>query len=514
MPESADNRPNVLFIQSDQHCAAVTGCYGDPLVRTPNLDGLAARGVVMGNAYCASPICVPSRSSLLTGRYPYENQVWTNSHVLDSAIPTMVHAMGAARYKPVQIGRMHFKGPDQLHGFAERLVGDHGPNYFGGRPVDHGMLEGTAGPHRVSLERSGPGQSAYEVHDEYVTAAAVDYINKVGVRRRSGQPLEPFAMWVGLMLPHQPYVARMEGYELYRDVMTMPRDPGTFSEGLHPYLRWWRQQCGIDKVSDEEVLRSRTAYWALVTRMDAMIGEMLDSLKRNGFDKDTLVVYTSDHGDQLGEHGLWWKQTFYEDSVKVPLILSRPGVLPQGVRCDRVVSQIDLNATVLDAIGAPRLPRSRGMSFLKLLRDPDEAWDDLAFSEYCTDAPSEAMVQGQGVPLPEAGADGWFHRMIRRGDWKLNYYHGMEPQLFNLAEDPHERRDRAQDGDCRAVRTELTKEVLMGWDPSTIAATMAALHEDRRILTSWARHVQPRDRYRWDLRPEMDLLDEPPADIS
>ena len=144
---TARRRPNVLYIQSDQHNASVTGCYGDAVVRTPNLDGLAARGVVMDAAYCASPICVPSRMSLITGRYPYENEVWTNDHILDSAIPTYAHSMGAAGYRPVQIGRMHFNGPDQLHGFAERLVGDHSPNYIGSpRPVDHGALEGTRGP--------------------------------------------------------------------------------------------------------------------------------------------------------------------------------------------------------------------------------------------------------------------------------------------------------------------------------------------------------------------------------
>ena len=123
--------PNLLYIHSDQHNPYVTGCYGDPLVQTPHLDSLAAEGVVLENVYCPSPICVPSRMSMLSGRYPYENAVWTNSHILDSGIPTFAHAMGAAGYQPVLIGRMHSLGPDQLHGYAERLVGDHGPNYHG-----------------------------------------------------------------------------------------------------------------------------------------------------------------------------------------------------------------------------------------------------------------------------------------------------------------------------------------------------------------------------------------------
>ena len=165
-------RPNLLYIHSDQHTAAITGCYGDPVVATPHLDQLAARGVVMESAYCPSPICVPSRMATVTGRHPFENDCWTNDHALDSGVPTLAHAMGAAGYAPILVGRMHSRGPDQLHGYAQRLVGDHSANHVGGIPdIDHGMLTGTQGPARISLELSGIGQNAYQVHDEAVTAA-------------------------------------------------------------------------------------------------------------------------------------------------------------------------------------------------------------------------------------------------------------------------------------------------------------------------------------------------------
>ena len=508
-----DTRPNVLFIQSDQHCAAVTGCYGDPVVQTPNLDRLAARGVVMDSAYCASPICVPSRSSLLTGRHPFENRVWTNMHMLDSAIPTMAHAMGAAGYRPVQVGRLHFNGPDQLHGYAERFVGDHGPNYAGGAPVDHGSLVGTTGPHRVSLHKSGHGQSAYEVHDEHVIRTAVDLIEGIDSRKRDGEQTAPFSISLGLMLPHQPYVARERDYDMYRGTVPMPSRPEPFGDAIHPYLRWWREQCGIAEVTRDEVLRARTAYWALVTRMDAMIGDVLDALERSGLSGETLVVYTSDHGDLLGEHGLWWKQTFYEESVRVPMVLSWPDVLPQGSRCARVVSHMDLNATVLDAIGAPELPRSRGRSFLGLLRESGTPWDDVAFSEYCTDSTSEALAGGLRSTLPDAGRNGWQHRMVRRGDWKLVYYRGMEPQLFNLKEDPGEMHDLAADPGYRTVRNDLVFEVLEGWDPEAVALEMAAAQSDLQIMKSWAQNVQPPDTHRWGLRPEMSYLD-PEGDLG
>ena len=488
MNENPTQKPNLLYIHSDQHNPYVTGCYGDPLVQTPHLDGLAAEGVVLENVYCPSPICVPSRMSMLSGRYPYENEVWTNTHTLDSGIPTFAHAMGAAGYHPVLIGRMHAIGPDQLHGYAQRLVGDHGPNHPGGRGVDHGMLSGTAGPARISLQKSGPGQSAYQVHDEDVTVATVDYLNRLGIQKRAGLLNEPFSISVGFMLPHQPFVARRADYELYREQMTMPKNPEPFSDALHPYFRWWREKCGIVEVSDAEVRRARTAYWALVTRMDVMVGEILTALQENELAENTLILYSSDHGEQVGEHGLWWKQTFYEDSVKVPAILSWPGVLPEGIKCSRVISSLDLNATMLDALNAPALPNSRGRSVLPLLYNADTAWEDVAFSEYCTD-------------------EGCYHRTVRSGDWKLNYYHGQPPQLFNLKEDPGELHDRADDSACQEIREELTRTVLDGWNPERIAEQMAAKREDLQILAAWGRHTQPKDKYRWNLMPEMDYLD-------
>ena len=473
-------RPNLLYIHSDQHNPAVTGCYGDALVQTPNLDKLAEKGIVFTAAYCSSPVCVASRMSMLTGRYPYENEVWTNNHILDSGTPTLAHAMGAAGYHPVLIGRMHAPGPDQLHGYAERLVGDHGSNYSGGGEVPENL--------RTSLQKSGPGQSAYRVHDEDVIAATVDYLNQLGVRKRAGQPAEPFCLSVGFMLPHSPYVARREDYDLYRDVMTLPRYPDPFADDLHPYFRWWRQRCGIEVVPEAEILRARTAYWALVARMDAMIGEIFAALRRNNLEENTLILYTSDHGDQVGEHSLWMKRTFYEGSVRVPALLSWPGKLPEGIRCDRVLSSLDLNATMLDALDAPRLLNAHGRSVLDLVRFENTEWEDVAFSEYCT-------------------YEGCLHRMIRCDEWKLNYYHGQEPQLFNLSEDPHELKDRVHDSSCRKVRENLTARVLEGWHPQVVASKMAAKRADLELIRAWAGHTKPKDQFRWARQPEMDYLD-------
>ena len=489
-----ENQPNILLIHSDQHNPFVTGCYGDPLVNTPNLDSLARNGVVFDACYCASPICVPSRMSMLSSRHPHENQVWTNQHCLDSSIPTFAHGMGAVGYDPVLIGRMHSVGPDQLHGYTRRLVGDHASNYLGGGGVDRGELNGTAGPDRVSLIKSGPGQSAYQVHDEDVTASTVHLLNQIGVQKRAGLMNKPFSISVGYMLPHPPYVAREGDFAKYEHAIGLPAKPGPSATFQHPYLQAWRKFTGIEKVSEEEILRSRASYWGLVARMDEMIGQILNALRDNDLSENTLIMYTSDHGDMLGEHGLWWKHVFYEESVRVPLIVSWPGVIPSGQHCDRVVSALDGTATLLDACGASPLPNASGSSLLPLVSNPEGMvkWDDVAFSEYCSD---------EYTPSGEC-----YQRMIRRDAWKLIYYHDAKSQLFNIAEDPGELVDRAGDPGCQDVLLELTQQVLDGWNPEEIASKMAAKRADITVLRDWARRTHPVDTHRWTLKSEMNYL--------
>ena len=192
--------PNLLYIHSDQHNPYVMGCAGDPVVETPHLDRLATEGVQCTQVYCPSPVCVASRMAMLAGRYPSDIEVWTNNQILDSGVPTMAHAMGAAGYQPVLIGRMHSIGPDQLHGYVARPVGDHSSNWPGG-----GHAPAMA---RGSLEKAGPGQSSYQVHDEDVTSAVVYFLNQLGVQKRAGQSEGPFSLSIGFMLPHSPYLAR------------------------------------------------------------------------------------------------------------------------------------------------------------------------------------------------------------------------------------------------------------------------------------------------------------------
>jgi choline-sulfatase len=508
---AASARPNILHLLSDQHSAFVMGCAGDAVVRTPNLDQLARDGALFEAAYCASPICVPSRMSMLTGRHPFQNRCWNNSHILDSGIPTFAHALGAAGYRTCLVGRMHSLGPDQLRGYSERLIGDHSPN-FEGNPAGspgRGALDGTAGPARVSLTNSGAGQGGYEVHDEYVAAAASDWLTREGIGRRSlgpAQTAQPFLLSVGFMLPHQPFVARRDEYERYQGRVPRPKHPNA-PERDHPYFQWWRKRTGIQRVTDEEVDRCRAAYWALVERLDTLIGQVLRALEEAGLAENTLIVYSADHGEQAGEHGLWWKQTFYEHSARVPLLVSWPDVVPAGQRCGRVVSALDLTATMLDAGGAPVLPQMEGRSLLGLLgadRAPSASgmvrpalteWEDVAFSEFCVEP-------------------GWYQRMVRSGPWKLNHYHGHRPQLFNIEDDPDELHDLAGDPGFSTIEKDLTARVLDGWDGEAITREIEEKAADLEILRAWARATRPAEQHRWPITSEMHYLEEAPIAVS
>ena len=483
MQQSPQSRPNLLYIHSDQHNPYVMGCAGDPVVETPHLDRLAAEGVQCTQVYCPSPVCVASRMAMLAGRYPSDIEVWTNNQLLDSGVPTMAHAMGAAGYRPVLIGRMHSIGPDQLHGYTERLVGDHGSNWPGS-----GLAPAIG---RGNLEKAGPGQSAYQVHDEDVTAAAVYFLNRLGVQQRAGRATGPFSLSVGFMLPHSPYLARRPLYDYYRAKIRPPAVREPFGEHLHPAIHWWRAHGNLQEVPEEWILNARAAYWALVAAMDGMIGRILTALRENGLADNTLVVYSSDHGDLVGEHDLWMKRTFYEESVKVPAILSYPGVLPAGTRCNRVMSALDLNATMLQALGAPPLPNSPGRPALELLRTGQGDWSDTAFSEY-------ALREGQ------------VQRMVRRGSWKLIYHWRERPQLFNLAEDPHERVDRAAEPECRELVAELTGLVLDGWDPARVAMRLEERQAEVDLIRDWAEQTNAPDQCRWERQTAM-TLQEPPS---
>lgn len=487
-------RPNLLFLFSDQHTRRIAGCYGDPVAQTPNLDRLAREGVVFDHAYCPSPLCVPSRMSMLTARHPFEQECWTNDDYLRSDAATWLHSAGAAGYRPVLAGRLHAMGPDQLHGYAERMVGDHSPNWGGVPRHDLGVLDKANDPWRESLDRSGIGQSAYQVKDIAAAEAACDYLRSVGAARRAGDDT-PFCLTAGFLLPHPPYVAWRDDYERFAGRVPPPTH-GAPPSPPHAWEQWWRANRNIADIDAAAIDRARTAYYALVYRLDVLLGQVLQCLADEGLDEDTLIVYSTDHGDQLGERGLWWKHTLYEDSVRVPLVLRWPKRLPAGERRAQVVDLLDVAATMASALGGPALPYGRGRDLLPIARDSRATWVDEVFSEHCTDT-VPAWTGGQSTQ----------QRMVRSGTWKLIYSHGYPAQLFDLANDPHERHDLAGDPQHATLRARLLARVLDGWNPEHVAARIAARRREKDVLDAWARNVRPDDEFRWQLLPEQNRLD-------
>lgn len=485
--------PNILYILSDQHAAHVMGCAGDPVVRTPNLDRLAAEGVRFSNAYTPSPICLPARMSLLTGRYPHRQNCWTNSDSLASDIPTFAHAQGAAGYRPTLIGRMHSLGPDQLHGYVHREVGDHMTDWLGGSDYTLGVLDKTQRPFRDALVKSGPGGMSYEVLDHEVTERALAFLDRQAEIRTAGDT-RPFSLSLGYMLPHQPYVGDPELFAYYHDRVAAPRL--SRDETQEPeYLKWWRQQTGMNDMTAAEERRAKAAYYALVETMDRDIGRVLDRLREHGLDDNTLIVYASDHGDQLGERDLWFKQTFYDQSAKVPLILSWPGELPEGALRENVVNLVDLSATLVDAAGHDPLPDCDGHSLLPMAKEPDTPWSDETFSEYCTDG-LKAWSGGKKI----------LTRMVRQGRYKLNYFHDDRYQLFDLQTDPDEMVNLFDDPAHQKVAAHLMARALDGWSPEAIAETIDRSIPRKRVLSTWAEATEPPERFRWETNADQNWL--------
>lgn len=477
------DQPNILYILSDQHARNLLGCYGNTVVRTPNIDRLAAEGVAFDQVYTPSPICVPARMSLLTGKYPFRQKCWTNSDALPSDIPTTAHAWGAAGYKPTLIGRMHAIGPDQLHGYARREVGDHITDWYGGADYTLGPLDKAQRCFEEAISKSGPGQCSFELIDREVTDRSLTFLDDVASQRAAGDTA-PFALSVGYMLPHHPFVADPETYAYYEGKVGLPRLSRS-DAGEDTYLEHWRAQTGLNDITEADELRARTAYYAMCETVDRMVGELLDRLDAHGLAENTLVIYVSDHGEQIGERDLWWKQTFYEESVTVPLVMRWPGRIPPGTRRAEIVNLVDLSAAMVEASGGPALPDIDGNSLLPLALGQDIAWTDETFSEYCTDG---LLTWAKKVVARI--------RMIRSGPWKYIHYHGYPPQLFNLETDPDEMSNLAGKPAFAAIEERLRARVLEEWDPAAIDAYIQSRAPAKAILRGWAQTVKPPDTQR------------------
>ena len=420
-----DRPPNILVVLSDEHTAAAAGWAGHPHVRTPHLDRLAAQGVSFDRAYTNSPMCVPSRLSLMSGRYVHQIGAWDNGVIPGPTCRTWGHHLREAGYTSVIAGRTHFNGPDRLLGFDKRLTDD--LDFWldhSGRPPRR--TPDWRRPSNSHVTEQGAGDHIHTQHDIAATDAAVDFLRAPSE--------DPFLLYVGYMHPHFPLVAPLEFRALYDPAdVVLP----SVADQQHPVISLLRHGFRNDEPLTEEQIREATVcYWALVSHLDHQIGRLL-----NAVPDDTVVIYTSDHGEMAGQHGIWQKQCFYEPAVRIPLLLRHPAIA-RG-RTDAHVSLVDLLPTLRDIAGLESDPALPGHSLL----DP---MDRPVLSEY----------HAQGM------LDGGF--MLQSGPWKYCYYGPTNaPQVFNLDDDPLEQNDLSVD---TALVRRLDAELRLLLDPDATDA--------------------------------------------
>ncbi len=436
--------PNLLVIMSDEHAPMYSGPYGHPLVQTPHMDRIAEEGITFTNAYCNSPLCMPSRMSFMTGRYIHHIGAWDNAAPLRPDAVTWAHLLRAEGYDVVLSGKQHYGGMDQLHGFRSQLAQDlHAER-------QHALTDwnnGTPPAPRPwqGLAQAGPGTTEEIEVDNLAETEALAYL------RDPARQEQPWALNVSFIAPHFPLVVPKRFWDLYPlDEIDLPNIPEGHLENQHPVYQRMRRMFGCVDFPEELVRRGRAGYYGLITYLDEKIGNLLKALEDTGQLENTVVVYTSDHGEMNGEHSMWRKSNFYEASARVPLQIMFPDGLSAGKRIDEVVSLVDLTAMLVDIAGAQSFSQLDGDSLLPLIRDGASDWKDFAFSEYLA----------HGVERPMA--------MLRKGRYKFNYSLGDAPELYDIAEDPNEFRNLADDETYQAICQEFEAQLLEEWDPVEI----------------------------------------------
>ena len=480
------DRPNILVVMADQLAPHFTGAYGHPLVRTPAMDALAERGVRFDAAYCSSPLCAPSRFSMMSGRLASEIGAFDNGAEFTASIPTMAHYLRLAGYRTTLSGKMHFVGPDQLHGFEERLTTDVYPSGF-------------AWAANWDAAAQHPGKWYYDF--ESVTGAGpvlanfqIDYDDEVGfaaVRRlydlaRPHADDRPFFLVASFIHPHDPYEARPEWWNLYdHDDIDLP--DLIDDEAVDPHTLRIRQGTQGDTAGYTEAhyRTARHGYYAATSYFDSWLGRLVDALAETGRLDDTVVIVISDHGDMLGDRGVFFKMSFFERSARVPLIMAGPGIVP-GMTVPNACSLLDLLPTLLDiASDGGAWPEfdtpTSGRSLWELACGGSDDIDETV-GEYMAVLTSHPIF------------------MIRRGRHKYIHCDSDPPLLYDVEADPLERTNLTGEPGCAELVAAFAAETVQRWDSAAIRERVLASQRSRRAIQAAIGTNGPG----WDYRPERD----------
>jgi choline-sulfatase len=437
---------NLLFILSDEHSPKALGCAGHPFVATPHLDALAARGTRFSAASTPSPICVPARAALATGRPLHAmGRYFDNADPYDGGVRSWHHALREAGHAVVSIGKLHFRGPPgDDHGFSEEQLAMH---VVDGKGDLLALIRDETAPPRGGAAKmsamAGPGESDYTRYDRDIAAAA-----QVWLREEAPRQERPWCLFVSLVTPHFPLTAPPEHYYRYLDAPP-PKQYAPEQRPSHPFLADYVATVPYDShVRDQVTLRRMQAgYYGLVSFMDEQVGKILRCLEDCGLAGATRVLYASDHGDNVGARGLWGKSTMFEESVGVPMILAGEGV-PAGRVVGTPASLTDVYATALDAVGVREAPPPGSVSLFDLAAGAGT--DRACLSEYHATGSREAAF------------------MLREARHKYVRYVSYPAQLFDLEADPEELRDLAGDPAHAPVLARLEARLRGLLDPGAV----------------------------------------------
>ncbi len=436
---------NFLVIMSDEHQGRALGCAGHGLVRTPNLDRLAARGTRFTDAYTPSPICVPARAAFAAGRPVHETRLWDNAMPYAGEPKGWGHALQDGGVPVESIGKLHYRRDEDPAGFDR----EHIPMQVAGGT---GMVwasiraegERVSMPVRMLGDHIGPGTSKYTEYDSAIVGRTAEWF----ADRRASADERPWCLYVGFVAPHFPLVVPREFFDMYPpeslpEVKLHPSD----GHARHP---WVEKQTFVTDSENQfrdpgERLAAMSAYFGLCSWLDHNVGLVLDALEAEGFGQNTTVAYTSDHGDNVGARGLWGKSNLYQESVHVPLIIAGPGIA--AGECGTPVDLLDLAATIPDHFGQPF--GGAGRPLTRIAEEPDDR-----------DRPIISQYHAVGA------VSGAF--MLRKGRWKLNHYVGFPPELFDLESDPEELNDLADDPGHVAALSAMEAELRRHLDPDGV----------------------------------------------
>ncbi len=476
---SKTDKLNILLIMADQLAAQALSMYGNRVCRTPNLDRLAAEGLVFDNCYTNFPLCVPARASMLSGRLPTSIDAFDNASELSASVPTMAHYLRSAGYRTILSGKMHFIGPDQVHGFNERLTTDVYPSTF------KWIADWNAGPQFVpsgtalnGVVESGPSiRTMQEDFDDEVEYQSVQKIYDLA----RDPNRQPFFLLTSFTNPHTPFTCSDIYWDRYKaDEIDLPAVSEIPFEDLdyHSKALFFAHGRHRHRLTEEHLRRARHGYYGMISYIDDKIGNLLEALERTGLCDNTLFIFISDHGEMLGERGLWFKQHFWDWSAKVPMIFNMPGTVAAR-RCDKVVSLVDLLPTLLDVANASfdqkflSQFKLDGRSLAGTFSGDDELCPDLAISDY--------FAIGPCVPC----------RMVRKGRYKFYYTHGHPNMLFDMERDSNELNSIAGQSEYNSVESELQTITFTEWDPDALSERIVESQVQRKLIARATEHDQP-----------------------